>query len=169
LLQASAKTLGWEDSHIVNIRSATAADIPAVIVLERECATAAHWTEEQYQQIFERREGDGIERLVLVVEDDTTSSLLGFLIAQHVHPEWELENIVVASGCRRKGLGTLLLEKLVRHARETNGESVFLEVRESNQSARALYGKLGFRESGGRQGYYANPAEDAVIFQLDLC
>lgn len=94
--------------------------------------------------------------------------MLGFLIAHHLHPEWELENLVVAPDFRRKGLATKLLAALLTRARETNSESVFLEVRESNQAARALYGSLGFEDSGRRKLYYTNPHEDAVLYHLAL-
>ena len=71
--------------------------------------------------------------------DSEDPSILGFLVAQHLAPEWELENIVVAPTARRKGLGKRLLDALLDAARETNSNSVFLEVRESNaRSANSL-------------------------------
>jgi len=45
---------------------------------------------------------------------------------------------------------------------------VFLEVRESNQPARAFYLRQGFEESGRRKFYYANPQEDAILYRLAL-
>ncbi len=95
-------------------------------------------------------------------------STLGFLIAHQLHREWELENLVVAPDFRRKGLATKLFAALLTRARGTNSESVFLEVRESNQAARALYARLGFKESGRRKLYYTNPHEDAVLYRLAL-
>ena len=59
-----------------------------------------------------------------------------------------------------------LLNELIAHARAKNGSGIFLEVRESNQSARGLYRKMGFEETGRRKGYYANPAEDAILGRL---
>jgi ribosomal-protein-alanine N-acetyltransferase len=79
-----------------------------------------------------------------------------------------LENLVVAPDFRRKGLATGLFAALLTRARETNSESIFLEVRESNQAALALYARLGFVESGRRKLYYANPHEDAVLYRLAL-
>jgi len=94
--------------------------------------------------------------------------ILAFLIAHRIDIEWELENIVVAGTARRRGLGTLLLRELIAHARIENANGIFLEVRESNQSARALYRKLGFEEVGSRKGYYANPPDDAILCRLSL-
>jgi ribosomal-protein-alanine N-acetyltransferase len=145
--------------------------------LERQNPTAAHWSEQQYKEIFRTSDG-GPRRLAFVIDEEAgkdaferepvSSRLLGFLIASHVTAEWELENIVVAPASRRKGLATRLLTALLTRARETNSGSVFLEVRESNQAARALYIRLGFEESGRRKLYYANPQEDAVLYRLTL-
>jgi ribosomal-protein-alanine acetyltransferase len=161
----------------VQIRPAIAADIPSIMRLEQSSATAGHWTEEQYRQAFQVGRP---ERLVLVAEDwslasariesgeNAGSGLFGFLVAQHLAPEWELENIVVAPTSRRKGLGKHLLEALLAAAQQTNSVSVFLEVRESNSPARSLYETAGFRPTGRRTSYYTNPVEDAILYRLTL-
>jgi len=149
--------------------------------LERQCPAAAHWSQRQYEDLFG---GDGPRRFVLVFDEPAKGSIrgpesqlestssravprtLGFLIAREISPEWELENVVVAPACRRRGLATRLLNALLDRARETNSERMFLEVRESNHAARAFYTRLGFEESGRRKLYYANPPEDAVLYRL---
>lgn len=45
---------------------------------------------------------------------------------------------------------------------------MYLEVREHNPSARALYEKLGFVEVGKRKDYYKYPADDAVLYTLSV-
>jgi len=99
---------------------------------------------------------------------DAADALLGFLVARRVASEWELENIVVTPSARLRGCGRRLLDALIAHATQTNGESVFLEVRESNAAARALYGRAGFRETGRRKSYYDNPVEAAILYGLRL-
>ena len=160
------------------IRLATAADIPSVMNLERS-STASHWSEQQYQQLFPPGV-DGPERLVLIAEaspsDISTpdqrktadARILGFLVAHHICPEWELENIVVAPSARRNGLGNRLLNALLTRAKETNSDSIFLEVRESNAAARALYERAGFEQTGRRKAYYTAPDEDAILYRLPL-
>jgi ribosomal-protein-alanine N-acetyltransferase len=156
----------------VNIRPATVADIPSIMKLERLSATAGHWNEEQYRQVFQC---EAATRLVIVVEDaplapdqnrtHTETTLLGFLVALHIPPEWELENIVVTPAARRKGVGRRLLAALFASAQETNSTAVFLEVRESNTIARTLYDTAGFEPTGRRKSYYTNPSEDAVLYR----
>jgi len=154
----------------VTIRLATTREVPEVIRLERRCLPAAHWSEQQYEELFRTGE-DAIGRLALIAVSTTSNDpqyagkeILGFLVARHLAPEWELENIVVAPETRGKGVGARLLEELLARAKQTNSDSVYLEVRESNLAARALYGKCGFQEAGRRKSYYANPSEDAVLY-----
>ncbi len=158
----------------VNIRPATSNDVATMVTLERECPTAAHWTEKQYQNLFATTAAR-LESLVLIAEETTvaptsseSSAVLGFLVGRRVHSEWELENIVVAPSARRKCLGKRLVEALLDRAERTHSESVFLEVRESNTAARLLYEKAGFQLTGRRKSYYVNPSEDAVVYSRSL-
>jgi len=116
----------------VKIRTATPDDIPLLLQLERESTTAAHWTLQQYTDLF--RDGAAASRLVLLVEKDDV--LLGFLVAHHIASEWELENIVVSSNERRKGVGGRLIQALMDAASESASKSIFLGVRESKLPAR---------------------------------
>ena len=133
------------------------------MLLERDSATAAHWSREQYENAFS---GDAPSRIVLVVEED--AGLQGFIAGRELGTEWEIENIAVTASGRRCGLGTQLLEEFLKLARGRRAEVVFLEVRESNVAARKLYEKWAFVESGRRKHYYREPDEDAIIYRLDL-
>ena len=152
-----------QSSNPVTIRPATPDDISFMMNLDRTCPTAAHWSQQQYAQLFQASGGVS-ERLVLVITEANGQSLLGFLVARRVVSEWELENIVVSPAARRQGLGLRLLNALLTLAREAPATSVFLEVRESNAAAQALYQRAGFRETGRRKSYYTNPPEDAVLY-----
>lgn len=66
-------------------------------------------------------------------------------------------------GDRRKGIGELLLISALEAGIAHGSRVVTLEVRSSNEVARALYHKYGFREVGVRKRYYADNNEDAVI------
>ena len=152
--------MGIDDQ--VAIRHATEEDIPDILRLARSSESAAQWSEQQYRALILGGES-ATSTLALVAGSSENSPILGFLIARHVDREWELENIVVSTEVRRNGIGKHLCERLLGEAQQRNGEVVFLEVRESNIAARALYKKLGFRETGRRKSYYNNPLEDAVV------
>jgi [ribosomal protein S18]-alanine N-acetyltransferase len=144
------------------IRRPSPADLPAIITLDRESPTAAHWSQAQYDAILNAPHATG--RLILIAETD--NKLTGFLVAHTATDEWELENIVVAESSRRRGIGCELVQALLDGAREQRARAVFLEVRESNASARALYGTCGFQEAGRRPNYYSCPTEDAILYTL---
>ncbi len=144
------------------IRHATFNDIPFLLALEQSSHGAAHWSEQQYRDLL----APNGARLVLVAEEPL-GSILGFLVARHLAPEWELENIVVAPAARRQGVGKWLLRALLDRARETNSAAVFLEVRESNAAARILYERAGFTRSGRRKAYYSSPPEDAILYRYN--
>ncbi len=155
----------------MKIRKATADDIPSMMTLALASATAAHWTEQQYRDLLSPAQN--VHRLAIVAEAVSNPSapdkgLLGFLIARFLIPECELENIVVPLAVRRRGIGRQLLNALLLAARETNTESVFLEVRESNDAARAFYETAGFKLNGRRKSYYSNPSEDAILYRLPV-
>jgi [ribosomal protein S18]-alanine N-acetyltransferase len=158
-------------TNSVTIRRGVASDTPFLLNLERQSDFAAHWTEQEYLRMFQY-ERDGAARLVLIAESlpkgaslEEKSHILGFVVARHLTPEWELENIVVDPMARRKGIGRRLLDALLAEARETNSDGIFLEVRESNTAARALYQRVGFERIGQRRSYYSNPSEDAVLYR----
>jgi [ribosomal protein S18]-alanine N-acetyltransferase len=143
------------------IRAASISDLPAMTALEKRAATAAHWSAEQYATLF-RDAG----RVALVMQEE--SQLQGFVIARGVGEEWEIENIAIAGPARRRGLGARLLGEFLDLARARGAATVFLEVRESNQAARALYEKWAFLESGRRSRYYKDPEEDAILYRLEF-
>ncbi len=140
-----------------------------MMTLERQSPAAAHWSQEQYDALFVTASGEQPGRLAWDAEDErSTPEVVAFLVAHRVDAEWELENIVVAECVRRRGVATLLLNALIAHARAAQSNAIFLEVRESNQGARALYRKAGFEEVGLRKSYYSNPPEDAILCRLRL-
>ena len=147
----------------MNIRPATADDIRVMMRLAQHSVTAAHWSREQYDHLFR---AETPKRLLLVIEEAT--GVEGFLVAKEIAPEWELENIAITGAARRRGLGTRLLGEFIDRARGQGASAVFLEVRESNLAARALYEKWAFEETGHRARYYRDPDEDAILYRLAL-
>ena len=145
----------------MHIRPAVAADIPALLALERCAVTASHWSAEQYGVAFSN---SAVSRIALVIEHE--SQIEGFLVARAVEHEWEIENLVVAGPARRRGHGTRLLGRFLDIAGNQGAHAVFLEVRESNWAARRLYQKCAFVESGVRRRYYREPEEDAIAYRF---
>ena len=149
------------------IRLATNADVPRLLEIERESATAAHWAELDYRNAFTSQSP---RRLILVAEPD--QRVEGFLVARcAVAAEWEIENVVVAKDARREGLGAALVSFVLEQIRTETSDPkqpgmVHLEVRESNLAARHLYEKFGFLLDSRRTAYYRHPDEDAILYRF---
>ena len=67
----------------------------------------------------------------------------------------------------------MLLDAALARARDTVCASLWLEVREGNEPARALYASYGFVEKGRRPAYYppiapATEREAAVLMARDV-
>lgn len=99
------------------------------------------------------------------VEED--ARLAGYGILSVAVGESHLLNLAVDPRRQGRGLGRLLLEHTLQAARQWGAECMFLEVRPSNERARALYARAGFTEFGRRRGYYpasrAGGREDALV------
>ena len=91
----------------------------------------------------------------------------GYVGSQSVMGEADMMNIAVSSDYRRSGIALELVERLVALLREKDVYSLTLEVRASNEPAKALYSKLGFNQVGRRPNYYRNPKEDALILRKE--
>ena len=140
------------------VRAATLADVPALLELDRSAPTAAHWGEADYRRLFTEDTG----HVTLVIEEDHVRA---FIVGRDLGREWEIENIVVADMVRQQGLGERLVAELLELVRGRDVQGVFLEVRESNGPARALYSKMGFMEIDRRRSYYRDPEEDALLYR----
>jgi ribosomal-protein-alanine N-acetyltransferase len=92
----------------------------------------------------------------------------GYVIAQDAADEGEILNLAVATARQRGGIGRALVEGVLAALAERGAERIFLEVRESNAAARALYAALGFKEVGRRSRYYRRPVEDAIVLRAAI-
>lgn len=94
--------------------------------------------------------------------------VVGVIVMQIAGGDAEILNLAVRPDRRRRGVARLLLSFALAELRSARAESVFLEVRESNVPARALYESEGFANTGRRRAYYRDPPEDALVLSLRL-
>lgn len=74
----------------------------------------------------------------------------------------EITNIVTKKRERKKGIGNLLLDKIIKIGEKTKRNNISLEVNEKNKIAINLYNKFGFKQVGLRKKYY-NGKDNAII------
>ena len=94
--------------------------------------------------------------------------IVGYLCLWEIGEEIHVTNIAVDPGLRRRGFARQLLGAILEDGRTRRLRSVTLEVRPTNDEARALYESFGFRVVGRRRGYYYDTGEDALIMEADL-
>jgi ribosomal-protein-alanine N-acetyltransferase len=141
------------------IRPLLAADLDAVLALEQR-AHAFPWTPGNFR--------DALASGYYMVVMEEGGRVIGYGIVQVILDEGHLLNITVDPGLHGRGLGRTLLLHLLDYARERT-DTLFLEVRPSNQRAIALYQTSGFNEIGLRRNYYNAPGggrEDALLMAL---
>jgi ribosomal-protein-alanine acetyltransferase len=141
------------------IRPAEAADVPAVHAIEQASFTDP-WPARDF------RECVASEVLFLVAA--APDGVEGYVIAQDAADEGEILNLAVAAPRHRGGIGRALVERVLATLALRGVKRVFLEVRESNVAARALYASLGFEEVGRRSRYYRRPVEDAIVLRAAI-
>lgn len=134
-------------------------DLPRIAELERRCF-GDPWSRESFRQLL-----GGPTVFFRCVREDVGAPALGYVVAWFVADEGEIANLAVDPAGRRRGVGSALLDAALAEAGRRGAMAVYLEVRESNASARRLYASRGFVEVGRRTRYYRKPVEDAVVLR----
>ena len=93
--------------------------------------------------------------------------IVGFAGVIILPDDAEITNIVTKKTMRKKGIGKLLLAKLIEITKQENKDEISLEVNEINEPAISLYSSFGFEIVGRRKRYY-NRLNDAIIMTKKL-
>jgi ribosomal-protein-alanine N-acetyltransferase len=144
------------------LRPVAESDLSRVVQIERACF-ADPWSEESFRRLV-----TGDSAIFQVIEYPGESGVAGYVIAFAIDEDAELLNIAVDPTFRGRGLAGQMLDALLIELGRRGVRVAFLEVRESNVAARALYGSRGFAEIGRRRNYYRRPVEDALVMRRIL-
>lgn len=101
----------------------------------------------------------------MVMAQDVPPRIQGYLCFWMLSDECRILNLAVHPECRRTGVASGLIANLLDLCRLKRVLACYLEVRTSNEIARALYRKFGFKREGVRRKYYADTGEDALIMK----
>jgi ribosomal-protein-alanine N-acetyltransferase len=139
----------------VKIRRLTYADLPQVVAIERR-AFPAPWSLAMFVLELSRPGG------ICLVATDDGDRLAGYCICSRHDTVWHLMDFAVDPDRRRQGIAGELMDALIA-ALPGPHEQLTLEVRRSNDAARELYERYGFKTAGVRPRYYQDNGEDALI------
>lgn len=137
-------------------RPMAAGDVDRVTAIEQASFTSP-WKADTFQSLLDR---PGVELWVL---DDPDEGVVAYAVLWCILDQGELANLAVVEEQRGRGHGRHLLRKVLEVARANGVESLFLEVRVSNEGAISLYRSFGFTDVGRRKKYYDKPVEDALV------
>jgi ribosomal protein S18 acetylase RimI-like enzyme len=134
----------------IHVRVAKSGDLEEITAIQSTASEASQWQPRDYLTF---------DCHVALLDH----KLAGFVVSRKVaDKEREILNVAVHPDFRRLHVATSLLRaELTRWP-----GAHFLEVRESNSPARALYERLGFEVTGSRPGYYENPSEAGIVMRI---
>ena len=117
------------------------------------------WSESEYKKLL----------------DTNTSRLFhtknGFLIGRVIDQEAEILNVIIHPDYRRLGKASKLIGMFEKEAKDAGSSRCFLEVADSNTSAKKLYKVLGYLKVGQRNKYYKfvdGRKDDAAILSKEI-
>ena len=143
---------------LFTLRDATKLDVHVMASIEVE-SFSDPWPASAFTDVLQM---PSARATVMVDAEDT---VVAYCILITAADQGEVANLAVAKRAQRNRLASQLLADALRYARTRHVVSVYLEVRESNLAARALYRSQNFQEIGRRKGYYHRPPEDALVLQ----
>ncbi|GER71884.1 ribosomal-protein-alanine acetyltransferase [Weizmannia acidilactici] len=143
------------------LRKATLEDLDGIYNVELH-SFSLPWTREAFYN--ELVHNHFATYLVLIDQERVVGYCGVWVIVDEAH----VTNLAVLPEYRGRKLGEALLRNVMEYARLNNAKTLSLEVRVSNDIARSLYKKLGFREGGIRKGYYTDNYEDAIVMWVNL-
>ena len=95
--------------------------------------------------------------------------IVGFIIFSVINKEMHLLNIAVHTEHQKKGIGSLLMDTMLKQASVMGVLKVYLEVRSKNEKAILFYKKYNFIKDAVRVNYYTGEnSDDAVLMSLAI-
>lgn len=148
--------------------SATPEMLPDILALEEACFSSP-WTRKMLEA--ELTSNQFAHFLVAKHHQESKTKTEPAIIGYHcfwiVFEELRLMNLAVRESMRKRGVGRALVTEAIRRGLAQAASRAVLEVRASNEPARALYTRIGFVQISSRPHYYTNPTEDAVLMEMN--
>ena len=153
--QAERERAEKERKAVVSIRQMKVEDAAAIAEMEHQTFSDA-WSEKAILDTLRNP-----KTICLVAEK--IGKIVGYCIVYTADDEADIARIAVLKESRRFGIASELIHALDVICWENQIQIIMLDVRVSNEDARAFSEKHGFTQDGIRENYYKNPMEDAIL------
>ena len=149
-----------KDLSRIHIRWMIRRDMPEVLGAETEKADFS-WTEEDFLRCLRQRNCIG-----MVAEQG--ERIVGYMIYELHKHKLHIMNFGVHPRWRRKGIGTLMVSKLISKLSSHRRTSITLEVRETNLEGQLFFRKQGFMGVKVLRHFFEDSGEDAYLMRYGL-
>jgi ribosomal-protein-alanine N-acetyltransferase len=150
------------------IRPIESAQIADLIRIGEETSLSP-WSANNY--LDELKNPNAIMLRLVSDQNETIGFIVGRIVAGgkiETRSDAEIYNIAVRGEHQRSGHGQALLTAFLEGALEKRVDNIWLEVRESNETAIDFYVRNGFEQVQTRPNFYENPREAALLMRLKL-
>ena len=120
------------------------------------------WSKSQWE-----KELTDPKRICIGVIEVEKKKILGLCSAWLIVDELHITCIAVHPIYQRKGLGKLLILDLIKRSNTLITSQIYLEVKDTNEPAKAFYKSMGFKNVGNRPNFYKD-GNDALLFTKQL-
>ena len=142
----------------IKIRQMKKTDIDQIMKIESVIFGEFHWRPDAFISEVENEFGN-----YFVAIDEESFEIIGYCGFWLIMDEGHITTLAVKPSLRNKGLGEMMIQKMIETGYEKKVKWFTLEVRASNIPAQNLYYKYGFKSLGLRKKYYQDNGEDALI------
>jgi ribosomal-protein-alanine N-acetyltransferase len=154
---------------VITVERMRPVHVPLVIAREHETFGTESWTAGMYREELE----DPWNRHYLVAFDQPDAgegarALVGWAGLMVIDGTAQILTVGTVAEARRRGVASMLMDRMISEARRRRAKEVLLEVRVDNDAAKAMYARYGFIELGIRKGYYQPAGVDAAVLRLAL-
>lgn len=139
-------------------------DLDQVVAID-QASFSLPWPASSFQ--FELNQNQSSRCWVAEYPSGSNAKVIAMAVVWFIIDEVHIATIAVLPEFRRMKIGQKLLAAILKDAVASGAAHAFLEVRATNQAARAMYQKFGFRDVGKRPHYYSDTLEDAILMNLE--
>ncbi|MBI4211039.1 MAG: ribosomal protein S18-alanine N-acetyltransferase [Deltaproteobacteria bacterium] len=145
---------------MIEILPFQSSDLEAVLDIEHQ-VYALPWSRASYEDLL-------VQDSIQMWAAKKNGRLVGYMLSQLGGDDAELHTIAVSPDMQGQGIGRMLMQHFFADAMKRRLNSLFLQVRLSNERALALYRSFGFEVVGLRKRYYSDNHEDAFVMRCSL-
>lgn len=131
-----------------------------IIKIEEE-AFSVPWDKETYLEMSQ-------DKKYTIITEEAEGVTAGFVVMLELYDTAEIIRIAVDKKFRKRGIASLLVNKVIEKVRKMGFDSIWLEVRATNNAAIELYKKSGFERVTVRKKYYSDNGEDGIVMKYNL-